>query len=840
MSEELVTLTIDGIEVSVPKGTMIVDAAKKVGIEIPVFCYHPKMHPVGMCRMCLVEVGRPAWDRTKNEPVLDEDGKPVIQFGPNLETSCSTPVGEGWVVRVNSEKATQGRKEVVEYLLTSHPLDCPICDKGGECALQNLAMEHGPGKSRFLFDEKMHLDKHVPLGELIFLDRERCIQCSRCVRFQEEIVGDPVIGFSERGRKLEIITFSNPGFDSYFSGNTTDICPVGALTTADFRFGARPWEMKAAASICTHCPVGCNLMLNTRREASQGGKEVVKRVMPRQNEHVNEIWICDKGRFGHHFAGSEERLRRPLVRRNGELVESSWEEALTHAAEGIKAATGQDSTGLIGIAGGRASNEDLFVFRRVMEGLDGQAILDETLAGGDVVQKVGVGSEVDLGKLGAGDAVLVIASDLHEEAPIWWLRVKQAVDRGATLVVANARPTRLEGYATHLLRYAYGEAVGTGLALLHAATGQKDLAKYAGGEALSEAANALTDADNLVIFYGGDGLDYTASEKLAQALGSLLAAGGKAGLSQSGLIAVWPRSNSQGAWDMGVRPAVEGVRSELEGASSVYVMASDPLGDDPGLAEVLEDKFVIVQELFRTPTADIADVVFPAQSFIEREGTFTNGERRVQRYYPAVAAYGESLPDWRILAALAKAMGVEIAAGSAASIMLQISQDVPDYAGLTYQALAEAEDQWPHVGGDDLFFGGTAYANTQGVGVKLASTAERGQPYEIQWTAPGQQPSSEGLLLVPVTQLYDEGTTLIPSKVLHTRLSKLQVFLSPGDADRIGVSEGGTVEISWDGRAERIPVKAQEDVPEGVVLLPRSLGVAITTPQEAVQVKIIE
>ncbi len=840
MSDELVTLKIDGSEISVPKGTMIVDAAKKVGIEIPVFCYHPKLHPVGMCRMCLVEVGRPAWDRAKNEPVLDEDGKPVIQFGPNLETACSTPVGEGWVVRVNSEKAIQGRKEVIEYLLTSHPLDCPICDKGGECPLQNLTMEHGPGKSRFLFDEKMHLDKHVPLGDLIFLDRERCIQCSRCVRFQEEIVGDPVIGFSERGRKLKIITFSNPGFDSYFSGNTTDICPVGALTTADFRFGARPWEMKAVASICTHCPVGCNLMLNTRREASQGGKEVVKRVMPRQNEHVNEIWICDKGRFGHHFAGSEERLRQPLVRKGGELVESTWEEALVRAAEGLKAASDQDSVGLVGIAGGRASNEDLFVFRRFVEGLGGQAILDETLAGGDVVQQVGVGSETNLGKLGAGDAILVIASDLHEEAPIWWLRVKQAADRGATLVVANARPTRLERYATNVLRYAFGDAVGTALGLLHAVTGQKDLAQYAGDETLSEAAKVLTDAADLVVFYGGDGLDYVASEALAQALGSLLTASEHVGRAQNGLIAVWPRSNSQGAWDLGVRPSADGLRAALEGANALYVIASDPLGDDPDLMEMLAgETFVVVQELFRTATVEIANVVLPAQSFIEREGTFTNGERRVQRYYPAVAPHGESRPDWRILAALAKAMGVEITASSAASIMLQIAQDVPDYADLTYQAMAKVEDQWPHVGGDDLFFGGTAFTNTQGVGVKLTPAAERDQPYEIQWTAPAEKPSADGLLLVPVTRLYDEGTTLIPSKVLHPRLSKLQVFLSPGDADRVGVSEGATVEIRWDGRAEQMPVEVKDDVPEGVALLPRSLGVAVSTPL-TVQVKIIE
>ena len=184
-----------------PAGTLVVDAAKMIGIDIPVFCYHPKMEPVGMCRMCLVDIGRPVVDRATGQPLLNEDGTPKIQFGPKLETACTTPVSEGMVVRTTTEKVTDARREMLEFLLTSHPLDCPVCDKGGECPLQNLTMAHGPGKSRFLLDEKIHLAKHVPLGELIFLDRERCIQCARCVRFQNDIAGDPVIGFSQRGRR---------------------------------------------------------------------------------------------------------------------------------------------------------------------------------------------------------------------------------------------------------------------------------------------------------------------------------------------------------------------------------------------------------------------------------------------------------------------------------------------------------------------------------------------------------------------------------------------------------------------------------------------------------------
>ena len=239
------------------------------------------------------------------------------------------------VVQGMSEKVLAASNDIVEFLLTSHPLDCPVCDKGGECPLQNLTLAWGPGESRFEYSQKMHLAKHVPLGELIYLDRERCIQCGRCVRFQETIAEDAVIGFFNRGRRIEIVTYSEPGFDSYWSGNTTDICPVGALTTADFRFKARPWELKAAASLCTQCPVGCNTTLNIRREAAAGGEVKIRRVMPRQNEAVNEIWICDKGRFGYHYAQDGARLTQPLVRINGEFTPATWEDALAAAAEGF-------------------------------------------------------------------------------------------------------------------------------------------------------------------------------------------------------------------------------------------------------------------------------------------------------------------------------------------------------------------------------------------------------------------------------------------------------------------------------------------------------------------------
>jgi len=796
MSEALVTLTIDGKEVTVPEGTLVVDAAKQVGIEIPVFCYHPKIEPAGMCRMCLVEVGEPKRDRATGEIVRDENGEPVIEFRPKLETSCTLPVSEGMVVRVMSEKAVEARREIVEFLLTSHPLDCPICDKGGECSLQNLAMEHGPDKSRFEYEDKKHLPKHVPLGDLIFLDEERCI-----------------------------LSYSDPGFDSYFSGNTTDICPVGALTTVDFRFGARPWELNASASLCTHCPVGCNLMLNTRREAASGGREVIKRVMPRQNEAVNEIWICDKGRFAHHFATSPERLQAPLVRRDGALVESTWPEARAKAAEGLKGA----AEGLVGVASGRLSNEDLAAFRRLVEELGGQAHLYEEMAGGDLVQQVGLARGSNLGSLGQGDAIVVIASELYEEAPIWWLRVIQAVKRGATLVVLNARSTRLDGYAKYILRHETGAAAATVLGLLQGVSGEKSLQAYAKDE-FAPAAKALKDAEHLVIFYGGEGLDREASAAVARACARILQETGHAGKVNSGLIAVWPRANTQGAWDMGLRPAEGSLPSALEGAKALYLAGVDPAADSPELVKAIESAgFVVVQELFHTATTELADVVLPASSFVERDGTFTSGERRVQRFFPAISPMGGTKPDWAITADLATAVGVSMEARNAAEIFMNLARQAPGYEGLTYQDLAQTAPQWPPVGEADLYFGGTAFKNRQGLGVSVGCAAEAGQLTPIEWLEPGTPIGGEWLL-VPITVLYDHGRTVSASDVLRPRLAAKAVRMNPEDLGQLGLDPGSEVELRWNGHTHRLPALAEEGVPRGAVLLPRSLGFPAHTP----------
>jgi len=829
---KLVTLIIDGKTVTVPPGTMVVDAAKKIGIDIPIFCYHPKMEPVGMCRMCLVEIGRPVIDRATNQLVLDAEGKPRIQFGPKLDTACTTPVSEGMVVLTTTPKVGEARKEVLEFLLTSHPLDCPVCDKGGECPLQNLTLAYGPGQSRFLYDEKMHLAKHIPLGELIYLDRERCIQCARCVRFQHEVVDDPVLGLSQRGRSLEIITSSQPGFDSIFSGNTTDICPVGALTTADFRFAARPWELKSSASICNHCPVGCNIVYDIRREAKAGGKTAIKRVMPRQNEAVNEIWMCDKGRFAYHYTESDMRLAQPMVREGSNLVPATWDEALNKIAAQLSRSMDNPNpsqgnpAGLVTLVGGRLANEDLFNLREFTQALGGQVLLYGSMGGGEWVAQYGVAPGTNFGEVGKGTAILVIASDLHEEAPLWWLRIKQAARRGARLIVVNPRPTRLDVHASHVVRYAYGEEVDTLGYFLPENADQIP-------EMLKPVVEAFQEAEDALIVFGSEGLGVRGSTELAQVSAQVLAATHHTGRPNNGLVGVWPNGNTQGAFELGFCPmVVEEMATEISRSNITLIAGADLAGDSPALARALDQAgFVVVQELFLTETARRADVVLPVQAYTEREGTYTSGERRVQRFYPVLPVRTGPLPDFAITARLAQRLGINLEGRSASLVFQRIAQAIPSFSGLTYAQLAESPEQWPIMGKSDLYYGGTGYENKQGVGVRLA-LQEVFSPFPpgARREARANGDEMDGLWLLPFSRLYDRGQLILHSPLLRKRLAKTALWLNPKTAAGFCLVNGVITHLKLQDVDYAVEVCLDDDIPQGVALLPRSVGLPIVEP----------
>ncbi|NIP70447.1 MAG: molybdopterin-dependent oxidoreductase, partial [Planctomycetales bacterium] len=433
-------------------------------------------------------------------------------------------------------------------------------------------------------------------------------------RFQSEIAHDPVLAIENRGRDAMIVSYSNPVFDSHYSGNTTDICPVGALTSRDFRFRARPWELTNGPSLCNHCGVGCNTVLGTRRGE-------IARVMPRQNEVVNEIWICDKGRFGHHFNGSPYRLTTPLVRRNGELVETSWDEALQHVAERLTAVKEAHGPGALGgIAGARLPNEDLYLFQKFLREVIGTHNLDHRvgLSAGfedDTVYAVGVGTGTDLGRVGRDTAILVVGSDLDEEAPILYLRVAGAAEHGATLINAGGRPTKLDKGASHVLRYRYGTGTHMLLGMLHAIfeanlTGNEIVSRRVSGleelkarvadwtperteqitgipaDEVRNAAHAFGAAKNGIVLFGPEAGNDPA---LRRAVANLAIVTGFVGRPNNGVIAVLPHANSRGAADLGIvphrlpgyvpveKPGLSAQEMLGGGVRALLIAAADPL-----------------------------------------------------------------------------------------------------------------------------------------------------------------------------------------------------------------------------------------------------------------------
>jgi NADH-quinone oxidoreductase subunit G len=872
-----VNVTIDGVEVSVPKGTLIVEAAKRVGIEIPVFCYHAKLDPVGMCRMCLVEVGMPVIDPATKQPTLDENGKPAVRFMPKPTTACTTPVSEGMAVKVNSEAALSDRKAVLEFLLTSHPLDCPVCDKGGECPLQDLTIRHGPGNSRFDYEDKQHFPKKYPLGDLIVLDMERCVICARCTRFQAEVAHDPVLAVEERGRHAHIVSYSNPGFDSHYSGNTADICPVGALTTRDFRFGARAWELTNVPSICNHCSVGCNIVLGTRTGQ-------IKRIMPRQNEAVNEIWICDKGRFGHHFNGSPNRLTTPLVRQGDELVEASWAEALSLVAQKfgtIKQAHGPQALG--GIAGARLSNEDLYLFQKFFRQVIGTNNVDYRVGlsaalEDETAYTVGVGVGTDLGRVGKDTTILVIGCDLDQEAPIFYLRVAgAAVKRGAHLINAGGRRTKLDAQAKTTLRYRYGTAAHLAWGLVAAVvqqglvaqawvdsrtSGFADLAKalqnYAPDKVaattgvsvpeIEAAANAYAEAQNGIIMFG---LEAGNDPALRAALEALALVTGHAGKANNGLIAVLPHANSRGAADLGVLPnrrpgyvAIEagavglsalemlGQTSEVFKTSEVppqvkgmLIAGADLAADSAAYQAALQKlEFLVVQELFLTETAKLADVVLPARGVAERDGTFTNAERRVQAFDPGVPAPGKAWADWLIVTALAGQMGADWGYASADGVMAEITQEVPLYAEMKFENLVapvSLQRKTSH-----YIYEGMSFTASVREGVQWPTLAEHSEAQiPLRFVAPVEPAGADqGLTLAAPRFLYDDGRLLAEAELMQPRLHQPKVLLARSDAQRLGLTNGDTVTVSQDGTSVALPVQINRMMAEGVALVPRNLA----------------
>lgn len=648
---ETVTISINDIELQVPKGELIVESVKRLGLEIPIFCYHSRLKPVGMCRMCLVEVG-----------FKQPDGS--IRKMPKPQAGCTLPASEGMAIYTDSELVHRDRKGVLEFLLVNHPLDCPICDRGGECPLQNNTLFYGPSTSRFV-EFKRHLPKAFPLSQYVTLDLERCIQCGRCVRFTEEISGDSQLAFRFRGAEMQPSTFELRDFESKFSGNVIEICPVGALTSTKYRFRARPWDLETKPAICTRCSNGCNVWFDYRVDRAV-------RINGRTNEAVNEEWTCDKGKFGHDFYNADNRTTRVLARRGSALVETSWADAYSDVIRAFS--QGGDSVALLG--GNENSNEDLFLAQSLFDQAFGSKNLDfrwtSHLPTPDqsVSKVLGLAEVQDtLEGLGEKARLFVFGTSLADDLPIVFLRVRKAwFTNGAKVVVAHHAPTDVDSFAEVVLRYAPGtEAtlaggllkliVDSGAAKVSEAT-MKLLAKLdpqtvsqSTGvpiERLKEAAAIL--AEGVATVTSDAILNAPAAQDVVETLaGMAMATGGS--FNQYSL-----RANDQGARELGYGSG-KNTREILEGCvdgsvKALWLLGCDPIANfaDRDLVErALESvPFLVVQSHSDNGATAFASVVLPMAAPAETDGTYTNCTRRVQRMGRIFAPKGDAKPAWRV------------------------------------------------------------------------------------------------------------------------------------------------------------------------------------------------
>jgi NADH-quinone oxidoreductase subunit G len=687
---DVVTVTIDGKEVQAPRGELLIKVAQEHGTYIPRFCWHERMKPVGMCRMCLVEV----------------------EGMRGLQISCATPVTDGMVVNTQTPSVKAVQDGVLEFLLINHPLDCPVCDRGGECPLQDQTLAFGPGESRFV-EEKRHFAKPVPISDLVLLDRERCIQCGRCTRFAAEIAGDPLIDFGERGANTQVITYPDEPFSSYFSGNTVQICPVGALTASSYRFRARPWDLQTVETSCTTCAVGC-------RGALQSTSNRVVRFLGVDSEPVNQGWLCDKGRYGYEWLHSDARVRAPMVRKGGELVEVSWPEALDAAAAGLRSALDASGPSSVAVLGGaRGTNEDAYVWARLAKSVLGTDNVDAQL--GD-----GLPAEVVLGLPGATIAdldhargVVLLAPDLREELPVLHLRVRRAaVELQVPVIELSPRATGLTRDVTAVLRHAPGEARAMAEQFARALAGD---GTASGSGSIEKAVSALDGRDgDLVVVVGRQSLAESPAS-VVQAVAAL------AGLANVKFLSALRRANVRGALELGLTPGFLPGRVTLDAARDHYTDAWGSLPAQRGLdaagildaaaagsirtlvllgAEPEQDfpdrirmragldaiPFVIAVGVFSADAAARADVFLPTSVWGEKSGSSTNLEGRVARLARLVTPEGLTMEDWRIAQELAARFDVDFGFETVEDVQDEIARVAPAFAGVDAELIRRARD----------------------------------------------------------------------------------------------------------------------------------------------------
>ena len=802
----MVNLTIDGTQVTVSKTATIYEAAKEIGIKIPVLCYAKKLMPYGACRFCLVQ---------------------VEQMKGRLIPACTTPVSEGMVVTTTSEEIEKVRKTVMEFLLVNHVLDCPVCDKGGECDLQDLAYEFGSTSNRFE-GEKFDLPTDE-VNPLIERNMNRCVLCGRCVRVCDEVVGYGSYSFINRGFETKIATAYDRGLSCEFCGQCVSLCPVGAILPRPFKFKARPWQIKEVDSVCGYCGNGCTVTLGVKDNK-------VETIRFNDEIGVNDGNLCIRGRFGYSYVNHEDRLTKPLVRKDGQLVEVEWDEALQVAADGLAKAQQGQGAGIL--SGARLTNEELFMLKQVAKTL-GTENLDNS--GGECYKGVTEGLKETLGvaastgtfpQIEHADVILAIRSDFYETHPVVGMVVNQAIRRNeAQLLVVADKKGKLDklpraktllsqpGLELDVINAMCKVLLDEGLAKTDGVDGVEELqaaladfgpaevAKRTGVDAaaLQAAAKQLAGAGNAAILLAY-GLPYQGLNKeLATAAANLAMLTGIAGREGSGLYLCGEKANSQGAIDLGILPQGNGLgaRAMLAAAAegkldALYVVAEDPLSSYPdrdSIAKSLENvPFLVVQDLFLSPTAEQADVVLPAASFAEKDGTFTNAERRIQRVRHGIKSPGEARSDGAILTSLAGKLGSSLAFTGSAAIFAEIGKEVPAYAAFNYNEIGPQGVVW---GGETL----------QPASRKLVAVA-------------GGVAADGDFKLVTGSALYHSGTISTRAKGPTAVLSEAYLELCREDAAELKVADGDLVKVSGNGTELKLKAKVGNRLPKGVVFAP--------------------
>ncbi|MDA9859825.1 NADH-quinone oxidoreductase subunit NuoG [Acidimicrobiia bacterium] len=617
---EKVTFTVDGKQLEGKQGQLLIEACEESGIHIPRFCWHKRLDPVGMCRMCLVEIDTPR--------------------GKALVPSCTTQVSEELSVETESDTVKKAQEGVLEFLLINHPLDCPICDKAGECPLQDQTMAYGPGESRFI-EEKRHFEKPIPVSDIVLLDRERCILCARCTRFSDEISGDPLIEFIQRGNKTQVNTFPDEPFKSYFSGNTVQICPVGALTATSYRFKARPWDLKKVSSTCNCCSLGCSVELNVSQNK-------MLRILGEDNEFTNQGWLSDKGRYNFEYLHSENRLLNIQSRENEDYQTINISDAIEKIKNQIK---DLDNPDIKFIVGANSTNEEYFAINKFANSLNRNEFLskdksnvyfaDDHIYNGYFSEEY---TNATFEDLDTSDAIVVWAEDIKDNLPVLFLRIKKAVKNGVKLVVFGHTNTTLESLADLYL--------GTGIVsnnfeLKTSLSNIKELKDIIDSKKVTTIVGKSTPLQKK------DSLD-TLINHLQK-------------VSDLKIFNCFSKANTFGALQH--IDQIKGLNefcTEYEDSNKniVFTIGANPVNSSffgSKIKDILDDTdYVISLDIFKNETTELADLILPTTAFGEKEGTITNMEMRVMKQNKILPDPGSTLSEWEYLIMIAKSLGKDI------------------------------------------------------------------------------------------------------------------------------------------------------------------------------------